>query len=166
MLVLLVWCKEEEEPNIVLEHWAVCVIQSFDFLYKIKTQVSWTLCWSNCKILRKLPSMNSWISAGNSAMDESAIRTPFWKLSSMSSRAKPLVRSLLGIRHTGIKNMASNIATVVGLVLVLFCPLCLAKVKTVKTFTTKPNPQVIPPTQQLRNENWDRMLKGEWMVKL
>jgi len=25
---------------------------------------------------------------------------------------------------------------------------------------------VIPPNHQLRNENWDRILKGEWMVKL
>ncbi|KAL9958405.1 hypothetical protein ACROYT_G035412 [Oculina patagonica] len=55
--------------------------------------------------------------------------------------------------------MASNMAGIAGLlVLLLFSPLCLAKDKKVKT-------PVIPPNQQLRNENWDRMLKGEWMVK-
>ena len=55
------------------------------------------------------------------------------------------------------QKMASNMAGIASLVLFLFCSLCLAKDK----------PTVIPPQlHKLTNENWDRILKGEWMVKL
>lgn len=157
MLVLLVCCKEEG-PNIVLEHWAVWVIQFFEFLCKIMTRVSLRLFQSKCKISRKLPLINSWISAKKAAMNDSAIRTPFWKLLCMPLGVKALI-SICSLLAQWRKSMASNMAGIAVLVLFLFSPFCLAKDKKHKT-------PVIPPNQQLRNENWDRMLKGEWMVKL
>lgn len=50
-------------------------------------------------------------------------------------------------------NMAGIVSLLVAFLLLIF-PCCVAKTP------------VIPPNHQLTNENWDRMLKGEWMVKL
>lgn len=155
MLVLFVCCTEAG-PHIVLAHWAVWAKQFFDFLYKITTQVRGRFCKSKTKILYKLPLLNSWISAEKTVKNDSAIWTPFWKLIRMTSRVKPLVLNyslLAQLRHNIVSNMA-GIASLLVAFFFLICPWCLSKTP------------VIPPNHQLRNENWDRILKGEWMVKL